>query len=134
VLRWDGPRTDPSVQLQLPEQQTGPDRAFWVRTYLYNDSQQNLNGVPMYVILEVMGALYFWPSWTLYDPTSPASLDFRFVDIPAGIASIEIIPSFAWPDTGQQSLDGLYFHAVMLNTDQTRILGNVSSVRWGFGP
>jgi hypothetical protein len=120
--------------VQLPELQTGPGRDFWVRTYLYNDSPQQLDQVPVYVVLDVLGALYFWPGWRQYIPGDPSSGDCMFVDVSTGITSIEIIPPFTWPDTGQQELDGLYFHACMLDSGQTMLLGNVSTVRWGFGP
>ena len=56
------------------------------------------------------------------------------MDVPTGTHVVEVFPLFIWPDTGSDSLSGLWFYGAMLNGAMTDILGNYAAVSWGYGP
>jgi hypothetical protein len=121
------------VRLAAPRTQVHPGDEFWVKGYLDNPGQQTLDHVPVFFILDVQGALYFWPSWGLYDPPA-AGVDFERRDLPAGSTEVPVVPAFAWPDTGAGALTGLRFYGAMLNTGMTAILGEFGVLDWSYGP
>ena len=45
-----------------------------------------------------------------------------------------ILPTFPWPDTGSEAMEGLLFHGALLTPDLDGILGSWCSEEWGFGP
>lgn len=83
-----------------------------------------LTAVPLFVLLDVLGTYWFYPTWNL-EP--PAWVD---VDVPTGVTSMIILEPFAWPE-GAGSADGIYFHAAMTDKGITQLLGDMDS--WEFG-
>lgn len=89
-----------------------------------------LSGIPFLVVLDVYGSYWFWRSWE-------TSLDYELLDVPIGRTSIIVIDPFPWPDTGNASLDGLYFWSALTDPGMTYILGGadgLGSWRFGYGP
>jgi hypothetical protein len=91
-------------------------------------------GVPTVFLLDVLGELYFWPSWSRYDADAGAGVDYQLLAVPVGRKEIEVVPSFVWPDTGDASLDGLRFYGAMLTEDLRDIRGTWDMAEWGYGP
>ena len=63
--------------------------------------------VDLYVLLDVFGSLYAYPSWS---PIS-GGLDYQTVEVASGAGQLPIIPEFIMPPTGP--LGPLYFYAAM---------------------
>ncbi|MCD4653966.1 hypothetical protein K8T06_08515 [bacterium] len=89
--------------------------------------------LPFYFILDIHGALYFWPSWVANELPESTVFDYESGYVGVGLQRINIIPSFIWPDTGNVSDSGLWFYGAILNEEHTTILGDYAAVEWGFG-
>ena len=106
-----------------------PGDPFWVTGYLINQTEPLLN-IPVFFILKWYDTFWFWPSWT--DQTG--GVDYMIQDVPLGKRAIHVVPEFIWPDTGDDTLNSLWFYGAMLNHEMTEILGEYAAVNWGFGP
>jgi len=82
-----------------------------------------LTGIPVFVILDVYGLLFFAPGFTEYD-------HFTF-DIDPGLSEIEVIPAFSWPD-GAGSGSGILVYAAMTNLEITELFGNPDIFSFGW--
>jgi len=74
------------------------------------------------------GDFWFWPGW------NQDAFDYVLYYVPTGITCVEVIPLLTWPDTGNDSINDLWFYGAMLNETMTDILGDWDAVNWGFGP
>ena len=117
------------IRLEMPQDYYSPSDLFKLTAYLGNPDAPMTN-VPMFVLLEIAGQYWYWDDWS-------EDIDFNLVDVPTGITTLEIMPEFTWPDTGDAALDGIRFYGCMLNEDMNAILGDMdglSILTWGFGP
>jgi hypothetical protein len=89
--------------------------------------------LPLFVVLDVYGSYYFWPSWTHYDPPASPEIDYREELLEIGVRELSIIDPFPWPDAGGP-VEGILFHGALLTPDMTGIYGEMDSVEWGYGP
>lgn len=121
------------VRLTLPKYHLQPGDSFQIDAWLDNPGEP-LTDVPLFVILEVYGSLYFWPSWSLYEPPESTMIDYARVSVPTGTSTINIIETCEWPDTGSDTVEGLHLFGALLNGDMTEILGEMAFVEWGYGP
>jgi len=81
--------------------------------------------VNQYVILDVYGAYYFWPSWT-------PSLDNLMRDLPADyMGEVDILLDFIWPE-GAGAADGILFYSAFTDPGNTQLIGGLSLIEWGF--
>jgi len=122
------------ARIELATDMARPGSSFWVRGLLDNPGPEPLLQTPVCFILDVLGALYFWPSWIAYEPPAQPDIDWQVLDIPAGSSALDIVPVFTWPDTGDSRLTGLHFYGAMLNPDGTAIVGQWADAGWGYGP
>ncbi|MGB4100145.1 MAG: hypothetical protein WBM02_12180 [bacterium] len=120
------------VRLNMPDM-AHPGDDFYVTGYLDNPDEP-LNKVPTFFILEVYGIFWFWPSWAYFDYPDYTDIDYELIYIPTGTTSITVIPTFTWPDTGQDVVTGLGFYGAMLNPEMSGILGELAVKEWGYGP
>ncbi len=121
------------VRLEISGDYVHPGEEFQLKGYLDNDGTF-MPQVPVFFILDIYRNYFFWPSWTLYDPPGRPDIDFQVLDIPPGTSTLNVISPFVWPDTGTESLTGLFFHGAMLNETLDSIVGHYASVEWGYGP
>ena len=112
---------------------THPGEDFYVTGYLDNPGSA-LSDIPTFFVLDVYGSYWFWPSWTHYDPPANPDIDYMLMEVPTGTTLVEVIGTFTWPDTGNDSASGLHLYGAMLNTDMTDILGRMADKEWGYGP
>ncbi len=118
----------PGIELEMPATYFQPGDDCYLDAILRNPSDP-LNDVPLVVILDIDGVYWFWSSWT-------REFDFEMLDVPAGSKTVQIIPDFTWPDTGNSTMNGLIFWAAILTPDMTEILGGISGIdhfEFGFG-
>jgi len=124
--------TNLGVRIILSYNPVHPMEDFSVKGFL--DTSEPLSQINVFCILDVYQTLFFWPSWTIYDPPANPDIDFQTMDIPAGSYPITFVPKFMWPDTGQDTVSGLYFYGAMLNPTLEYILGDMAIVEWGYAP
>ncbi len=91
------------------------DKPFSLEAVLYNHGPP-LDQVPLFVLLELEGNYWFWPSWS-------QEIDWQLVDLPTGMTSMEIIHEFPWPDTSDIWIDGVSFMAALIDGSTGTIHG-----------
>ncbi len=82
--------------------------------------RENIN---LYIVLDVYGEYYFWPSWGF-------EVDFENLSIPAGGIEKVVIPDFEWPENAGNAED-IIFYGALLSGGTNEILGEIQS--WEFG-
>ncbi|MGB4100148.1 MAG: hypothetical protein WBM02_12195, partial [bacterium] len=110
-----------------------PGEEFSIIGYLDNPGE-SMTDVATFFILEVYGKFWFWPSWAYFDYPEYAEIDWENIDVPTGMTEIVVIPTFEWPDTGQDIVTGLGFYGAMLNPEMNDIMGGFAFKEWGYGP
>ncbi|MBN2055157.1 hypothetical protein JW905_09560 [bacterium] len=73
---------------------------------------------------------WFWPSWCAFPP----AFDYLDVDLPPGETVIELLPTFTWPDTGQDFDLGVFFGLLVTADDQFETLSDYIDYPIGWGP
>ncbi|MBN1356080.1 S8 family serine peptidase [bacterium] len=112
------------VRLEMPEHVFRAGDSCWLKAKVcYPD--QPLDNIPLFVILDVYGFYWLWPSWIPLD----AGIDFYTLTGPAGYYELTVIEPFDWP-AGVGSADGLYFHGAITDPQITMIYGELDS--WEF--
>ncbi|MBN1356928.1 hypothetical protein JXA40_11770 [bacterium] len=110
-----------------------PGESFFVTGYLDNPEPPMMN-TPVFFLLDVYGEYWFWPGWTYFHPPESEAIDYDLMDLATGTTAVDVIEEFIWPDTGSQSVNGLYFYGAMLNSTMTDLDGEMAIVEWGYGP
>jgi hypothetical protein len=78
-----------------------------------------------YVILDVWGAYWFWPSWS-------RTVDYITRELPAQWqGDPETVLDFTWPPVAG-SASGIVFWSAFTNLEDTQLVGSVSRVEWGY--
>ncbi|MBN1356753.1 hypothetical protein JXA40_10875 [bacterium] len=80
--------------------------------------------VEQYIILDVYGVYFFWPSWS-------ETLDYENHSYPDGYHETTPIFDFIWPVVGGHA-SGLYFYAGCLAPGTTQLVGDISVVEFGY--
>jgi hypothetical protein len=120
------------VRIDMPEM-AHPGEIFSITGYLDNPDPPMQN-VPTFFILEVYGMFWFWPSFTLFDPPDYTDIDFMLIDIATGTTTVSVLDPFPWPDTGQNTVTGLWFFGAILDQNMSQILGDMAAEEFGYGP
>jgi hypothetical protein len=109
--------------LNQPVYQAG-DR-FLLRSRIVNGGGDTL--AEMYIVLDVYGEYYFWPSWIDYPP----NIDFRLQTIPGGGTLEETILDFTWP-SGVGSGQHIVFWGAILDAATGSLLSQIASAVFNF--
>lgn len=117
------------VILDMPQEFYSPGELFYLEARLINPGPA-VHQTALFVILDVYGDLWFWPSWTRFPP----ELDFDWTPLNHGITPISIIEEFSWPDTGSDEAAGLVFWGAMLNDELNDLRGDMDRIEFGYGP
>ncbi|MBN1356168.1 right-handed parallel beta-helix repeat-containing protein [bacterium] len=125
------PSGEIGIELTLPAW-VRPFQDFWVAGIIYNGGPA-VAGIPVVVVLDVLSSYWFWPCW---EPPGSGSPPFCYgvMDIPTGNTNMDVLPLFEWPDTGSQTMSGLYFYGALMVPDFSAILGTWDAREFGFGP
>jgi hypothetical protein len=119
------------VTLDLPAM-AHPGEPFWVTGNCTNSGDPRT--VNVFFLLDVYGVYWFWPSWVYFNPPESTGIDFRTQNIPSGDSEIEVLPEFIWPDTGDDTVTGLYFYGAFLNEMMNEVIGDWDAQSFGYGP
>jgi hypothetical protein len=103
------------LTLHLPEKTVHARDSFYLDVAINNCNAQTLNDVPFFVILEVTGTFWYYPTWRL-DPTWEI-----LATLPTGSLNLAILKPFDWPDNA--GTGNARFWGALTNSDMTRILG-----------
>ena len=98
---------------------------FELQMYTVNNGADVIRQV--YIILDVFGSYWFWPSWTPFPP----AIDYDLRDIRHGISQTEEIIAFTVPD-GVSPVAGIVFWGGMLKPNTAILWGRVARVEFGF--
>ena len=103
-----------------------PDDEVFIYAYVQN-FEEPIENVPVVILLEVFGELFFWPSWSQYNPQTGEGFDVQRMDIAHGINRIEVLPKMIWPYITDE-LSGILLYGAMLTDDLTAIRGDYDRV------
>jgi hypothetical protein len=78
-----------------------------------------------WLILDVFGSYWFWPSWT-------SSIDFVLVVLPEQQYDEQVRLEFTWPEGSFGALSGLRFWGAFLEPGSSRIIGDYDMVEFGY--
>ncbi len=109
--------------IEIPSVSFKPGDAFSCRVRICNVTGSTLSGTPVFVILDVLGVLFFAPSFN--------SFDYFTQDIPPGTTRLSVIDPFIWP-TGAGSFSGAVFYAALTDPSMTSIIGEYDAVSFGW--
>lgn len=113
---------DVYYNLNLSKTMFSPDDVFEL-SCLIDNCTGNPFTLDEYIILDVMGQLWFWPSWS-------QSVDFNTVTLNPGAIQDHRVLWFYWP-AGVGALDGIKFWGGILSSGTTNLL-QFDSVQWGY--
>ncbi len=82
----------------------------------WNAESNSINGHPLFVILDLRGALYFAPSFD--------GVDWYEMDFQVGLTDIQIIPPFVWP-YGAGHMNDAVWYAALVNPAMTEICSEI---------
>jgi hypothetical protein len=88
---------------------------------LCNPTAKTMVSIPVFVILDVYGTLFFAPGFSAFDSYT--------VDVPPGPSHVTVLPEFIWPEHAGTA-DGVLWYAAMTNPDMTALVGTFST--WSF--
>lgn len=119
--------SDLGVTLWMPAHVFQPGMTCRCTATVCNPGITPIVGYPLWVILDVYGALYYAPGFTM-EPDNYLELSPVFLN---GETEIDVLPAFTWPDTGT-SASGIWWYAAMTNREMTDLYGDWDSYEFGW--
>lgn len=111
------------VSIEMPSNYFTPGDAFSCSVKLCNPNQP-LTGVPLFVLLDVLGVYYFAPDFSAFD--------YYTLNVPTGFSDQVVIPEFFWPYTAGEGT-GVQWLAAMTNSSMTQLSGEMDTFAFGWG-
>ena len=122
-----GPCTETGVQLLMPREIFTPGDVCWLKAQVCNHQGETLQGYPLFVILDVYGALFFAPSFNqVYDNYLQ-----QYPTFDPGPTEVEVLPPFEWPQVDGE-LNGVLFYGALTDPDITGLVGTYDVVEFGW--
>ncbi len=119
------------VEIEMPRDYYRHGDLFYTDVRVANPGPP-LGELPLFVVLDVFGQLFFWPSWRVYNPPEQTNIDYRLVDIISGVQIVPVLPAFRWPDV-QGSASDITFYAALTNPEMTALIGEADFITFGYG-
>ncbi len=112
------------VTLWMPSDLYRPGSICSCSVAVCNPTTISYEDVPLFVILDYFGNLFFAPSYSSFDSYT--------IYLPAqDLLEIEILPEFIWPDGNFGNVSGVVWYAAMTDPDITELFGEMDF--WYFG-
>ncbi|GEM_PF-2379012 len=111
------------VAIEMPSDYFTPGDPFSCSVTLCNPGAP-MTGIPLFVLLEVMGSYYFAPGFSAFDHYT--------LSVPTGFSQQIVIPEFAWPYTAGEG-SGVSFLSAMTNPGMTELLGQMDTCPFSWG-
>jgi len=124
IHEYEGWPDESRLYLQMPKHYYAAGDTCSCTVVFWNASDTVLTDRPLFVILDVFGALYFAPDFS----------DFNFYDetFSPGRTDTVILDAFTWPeDTG--SADGIFWLAALTDAEISRLESNLTVWEFGWG-
>jgi parallel beta-helix repeat protein len=118
VYEYSGWPPQIRTYIEMPSHDFYQGDAFSCHVTVWNSTDQNLYGHPLFVILDILDQFYFAPSFS--------ELDYYLPDLPPGMTFIDIVQEFAWstPDGGAE-MEGVLWYASLVNPEMTALFGHM---------
>ena len=114
------------TRLEMPAEFFSPGDTCYLKLEVENS--RSIHSANIFVILDVKGEYWFYPSWESNQDSSYVS------NLSAGLHTFDIIPEFIWPDTGNTGMNGVKFWAAITDRHKQEILGGSDGIStWTFG-
>ncbi len=121
-LGWHGP-SPLNLNIWMPSHLFRTGDSCSCKIILENTGEQEYRHRPLFVILDVYGSYYFWPSFQ--------ALDYLILDsIPIGLSEIIVLPSFDWPDNVGTAQE-INWYAALTDPDFIDLMTGIAT--WTFG-
>ncbi len=117
------PDEEISLSIIMPSDMFRPGDPFECAIVIDNDTFEAMNDIPLFLILDVYGDLFFMPSAT--------GFDYYLADLPQGQTIFIAVPMFQWPENAGAA-DNIFWYAGLTDNTYTRLIGNFDSFRFGW--
>jgi len=112
------------VTIEMPSIHFYPGDGYYVKVICCNPGPETYKNIPLFVILDIYGMYFFWPSFSTFD--------YYIIDyFPPGIVIVDIIIEFQWP-YGTGSFGEACWIAAMTDESMTELLGSLDIACWGW--
>ncbi len=111
------------VQLSINGETFTSGDAFKLRTHC--QAPPEITEADLYVILDVNGSYFFWPTWTPEYDRETVELNYDRTDY-------FFVLDFKWPSDFSNRADGLRFWSGITDPATGSIIGNISMVEFGY--
>jgi len=117
------PAADLAVDIVMPSTMYKPGDPFGCSVVLYNNTGTTYSSLPLFVILDVMGDLFFLPDFNEFS--------YYSIHMLPGNQTQVVVPVFEWP-AGVGSADGILWYAAFTNSEFTEMLGTYDMFSFGW--
>lgn len=114
------------VQLEMPSDMFRYKDLFYLNARIANPGQ-SMTGIPLFIILDIAGEMFFWPSWRGMED----GFDYQVIDVENGVRILPVLPAFEWPKINGTMAD-LHFYGGMTRSDFSRLLGDMDIITFGY--
>lgn len=109
--------------IDMPSTDFGPGDACRCRVTVCNPTGEAFTDLPVFVILDVYGMLFFAPDF------SPFA--YYLIPLEPGATVIDVLPQFEWP-SGAGTATGIRWYAGITNSAFTAIVGDLDTFTFGW--
>lgn len=109
--------------VEMPSQDFGPGDVCSCTVTVCNSGFETYSDLPVFVVLDVYGSLFFAPGFSDFDYYKPTLVP--------GETVIEVLPDFAWP-TGAGSAQGILWYAGITNETISSMIGDIGMFSFGW--
>ncbi len=124
-IAWWENQPNVVVDLEMPTTYFREGDPCRLTAQITNHSNQDLEQIPLFVILDVYGEYWFWPTWT-------QTGEYQLIDIPMGLQEHTIIEPFTWPPNTGSAIHVIFWGA-LTKTDFSDVLGTFGFWEFGWG-
>jgi len=114
---------DLGVTIEIPAPVIHAGDTFYCRVHACNPEAFTYYDVPLCVVLDVYGQLFFAPGF--------GEFDHYTLTLNPGITPVTVLPDFTWP-SGAGTASGIMFYAGMTDPNMTRLFGTYDAVSFGW--
>ncbi len=116
--------TELGVSLSMPSDFYNPGDPFNLSVYTCNPGEETYSDIPLFVILDIHGSLYFAPGFSEFD--------YYTIDLPPGQQTRHIVlDEFSWPEN-LGSYNDAFWYAGMADREITKLIGKMDSLSFGW--
>jgi hypothetical protein len=109
--------------IEIPAEMYRSGDIYYCNVRICNITDEFYRAVPLFVILDVYGALFFAPEFD--------ELSWYDIDVQQGELIVEVVPPFVWPSNAGEAY-GIYWYAGMTNPEMTELFGDMDMREFGW--